>query len=243
MNNPSQKRLLLAENNSDYRHSLLGLLELENYVVEQAASPDEASSKLQTMQFDLALVDMRLADDNDDADNSGLKIGKQATELGITTIVMTAYASFGAARKALRSLGAGSLAVDMFSKTDDPQALLDLISLALARPETASEAAAPRGLRIDLNKQLVWKNVTLIDLSKDQYALLACLCEKEGGVCTWQEMVLAIYDEDVSEKAAASDTRLKKLLERLKANLNGDEADAGFLVNAHGRGYRLETNP
>ena len=107
-----KRRILLADNVDDYRRSLRTLLELEDYCVEEAASLAQAPELLAGQRFDLALVDLRLSNDDDDYDMSGLEVAKAAVSAQIPSIVVTAYESVDTMRLALRSRGAEPLAVD-----------------------------------------------------------------------------------------------------------------------------------
>jgi CheY-like chemotaxis protein len=120
--------ILVADNIGEYRKSLRGYLELENYQVEGAASVEETIEKLETVSLDLSLVDLRLTDDKNDYDISGLEVAKKAVEEGIPCIIITAFPSVEATRLALRSRGIEPpLAVDFVPKVDGPQAILEAI--------------------------------------------------------------------------------------------------------------------
>jgi CheY-like chemotaxis protein len=123
----SEPTVLLADNKEDYRKSLRQLLEEEGYLVTEVGSVQEAEEGLKAVSVDLALVDLRLTNDEDDHDMSGLKVAEWAGERGIPCIVITAYNSVETTRLALRSRGAEPLAVDYIPKKDSPQAILNAI--------------------------------------------------------------------------------------------------------------------
>jgi CheY-like chemotaxis protein len=123
----SEPTVLLADNDEDYRNSLRPLLEGEGYLVKEAESVQEAKEGLKAISVDLALVDLRLTNDVDDYDISGLKVAKWASERGIPCIVITAFNSVETTRLALRSQGAEPPAVDYVPKKDGPQAILNAI--------------------------------------------------------------------------------------------------------------------
>ena len=52
-------RVLLADNDEDYRRSLVSLLRVEGYAVIEATSVDEAVRKLEAESVTLVLVDLR----------------------------------------------------------------------------------------------------------------------------------------------------------------------------------------
>jgi DNA-binding response OmpR family regulator len=240
MGKTERKRLLLADNSSDYRRSLRGLLELEDYRVEEAASVEEAEKGLEAVALDLALVDLRLTDDEDEYDISGLEVAKKATERGIPCIIITAFPSEETTRLALRSRGTEPLAVDYLPKASGPQAVLDAIEVVLSRHGEKPEKA-PGDLVVDLERGLVWREGEPVNLSRHQYAFLAYLHRKEGAVCSPEELLKAVYDEYVPPGQASADKRLERLVDRLRQKIEKDPSEPRYLIKVHGRGYRLAT--
>lgn len=239
MTNTEQKRLLLADNDTDYRQSLHGLLELENYLVEDAASPEEAESKLEVMQFDLVLVDLRLVDDRSAGDFSGLEIAKKAKEADVLCIVISAFPSVEVTRRALRARGAEPLVQDFVPKMNGPQAVLDTIKEVLENFGMIFTAKSGTELKIDLNRKLVWYREELLKLSSHQYDLLAYMCQKQGGVCSGNELLKVVYHEEAQANTPIVDRRLERLVDRLREKIEEDPSQPRHLMKVQGRGYRL----
>jgi DNA-binding response OmpR family regulator len=241
MKNQTKATLLLADNDADYRRTLRRLLELEDYQVVDAASPQEAVEKLGQLKVDLALLDLRLTDNGDDYDISGLEVAKQVVEMDTRCIILTAFASMETARLALRSRGAEPLAVDYVMKVNGPQAVLDAVE-AVLRGGRQEKQLPFSDLMIDLERGLVSHKGESVDLSRQQYALLAYLYRKDGAVCSPEELLKAIYDETVPAEQAGIDKRLMHLVERLREKIEEDPAKPRHLLKAFGRGYRLAVN-
>src|SRR5258706_1856061 len=239
MKNVNSKKILLADNSAEYRRSVIAFLGLEGYAVEEAASPKEAQTKLESARFDLVLADLRMQDDDDPNDMSGLEIAKFASENKIPCIIVTAFSTVELARIALRSRGAEPYAKDLISKASGAQALLDSISLTLRNKEQPPGKAGPDGPVINLEQRLVRKNGIIIKLSKNQYTLLEELHKKDGGVCTYAELIKSIYDETLSDKQAANDKRLRNLVDRTKLKIQDQLSDHVYIEVVSGRGYRL----
>jgi DNA-binding NtrC family response regulator len=144
MNVPNKKRILLADNSTEYRHLVLGFLELEGYDVTEVASPEEAQKKLERGEFDLVLADLRMRDDEDANDVSGMEIAKFASESGIPCIIVTAFPTVERARMALRSHRTEPFVKDLIPKASSPQALLDSIRSALSGDPTTNAPPPPR---------------------------------------------------------------------------------------------------
>lgn len=238
------KRILLADNDPDYLKSLSTLLDLEGYLVEKAATPTEALEKLGQDRFDLILVDLRLRDQSDTTDISGMEVAKRASSLGIPCIIVTAFPTVEMARLALRSRGAESFATDLIPKADGPQALLDSINITMKNSSEQRLGNSSQGrLIIDIAAKLVWKNGTLVDLPKNQYLLLEALFLKNGGLCKHAELILAIYNETVTDADAVNDRRLRNLVDRTKEKVEEPGAAHEYIEAVTGRGYRLNLDP
>ena len=230
-------RLLLADNNADYRSSLLPLLRLEGYEVEEADSVESAIKKLETMPVDLALIDLRLTDDTDDHDISGLEVAKRAGERRIPAIIITAYPSVETTRLALRARGADpSLAVDYVLKRPGPDALLASIAAVLRQRQEPNY-----DLVVDAERGDVSLRGKPLRLSRAQFALLAHLYQRRGAVCSRKELVKAVYGEDMSDTDANLDKRLERLIARVREKIEEDPKNPKRLVSVPGLGLRLES--
>ena len=96
----SMATLLLADNNQAFLETTKLALENAGYSVLTAKSPAEARRLLLDQYVDIALLDMRLRDDTDENDTSGLDIAKNVAQ-NIPKVIVSEYESFDAARNAL----------------------------------------------------------------------------------------------------------------------------------------------
>jgi two-component system response regulator RegX3 len=246
----SQITILLADDESDYRKSLRRLLELEDYEVLEAATLQEAKETIEGRPLDLVLADLRFTNHDDDKDFSGLMVAGWAAERNVPCMIVTAFPSVEAARLALRSQGADPLAEDLIPKKDGPYAVLGAIQLVLGRqderrPDAADEDGHPqeahpgRGIEIDLTLGLAYLDGELLSLSKLQYGLLVYLYEREGAVCSAQEIIRAVYGEELTVELANADRRLERLIERVRDKIETNPHNPTHLLRVRGRGYRL----
>jgi two-component system, OmpR family, KDP operon response regulator KdpE len=242
MTNRNRKRLLLADNLAQYRKSLRVYLELEGYEVVEAGTVEDAIELLKSSEFDLVLADLRMRDDDDSDDWGGIEIAKFASQRGIPCVIVTAFPSVDVARIALRARGGEPYAQDLVTKASGPQAVLDAIETILhgrGPNPVGDEGTQVDGLRLDLTRQLVWKHNKLLKLSKNQYILLETLYKKDGGLCSCVELILAIYNEELSERIAQNDRRLRNLIDRTKEKIEDKGSGHEYIEVVTGRGYRL----
>ena len=230
--------ILVADDDKQYRESLRQLLELEDFRVLEATTPEEAREKLETEPLDLALLDLRFTDHENERDISGLTIARLAATRHVRCIVITAYDTAETARMALRSRGAEPLAEDFVPKKDGPQAVLDAIEVVLSRTNGAPATMRTR-IEIDLERSLAYLDGAPLRLSRLQYRLLAYMYEQEGAVCSARELVKAVYEEEATAAQANVDKRLERLVERVREKIEPDLHNPQHLVKEYGRGYRL----
>lgn len=123
--------ILIADNNPDFAESVKWSLEKEGFEVALASDPTTAKKCVKERNIDLILLDIRLMNDMDEKDRSGLVL---ARELGhkIPIIMFTGFPAYEAVREALMpQLDGLSPAVDFVPKSEAPQACLQAIRKAL----------------------------------------------------------------------------------------------------------------
>lgn len=240
MDHSVPKKMLLADNDSDYRRSLRVLLELDNWQVQEVDSVKQALDKLETLEFGIILIDLRLSNDKDDYDISGLEVAKKAAENHIPSIIISAFPSVDATRLALRSRGSTPLADDFVPKAAGPQAVLDAINVVLENSSSRLERK-PTEIKIDLEQKLVWYKGEQLDLSRYQYALLAYLSQKDGAVCSPEEILKEVYGDDIPAGQASFDRRLEHLVKRVQEKIEEDPSCPRHLIKVPRRGFRFVT--
>jgi RNA polymerase sigma factor (sigma-70 family) len=108
-------RILIADNDKVHLRIMGHFLRRKGYTVVVARSVPEAKQVLQNKSIDLALLDVRLTDDTDRRDFSGLSLAAIAPR--VPKIVVTRYPSYESVRLALRSVNMGrAMANDFVEK-------------------------------------------------------------------------------------------------------------------------------
>ena len=233
--------LLLANNDPGYREGLRRRLVFEGYKVVEADSVATAEEKLRDLQVDLFLVDLKMQN-HSGPDTSGLELARTAAAQGVPSIVITSFEDEEEAmRLALRTLGRRALAEDFIMKGKSHDAILNAIATVLANIEENDEPS--HGLTIDLEKGLPMLNGQPLSLSAQQHRLLEYLYRKDGAVCTAQELIRAVYDEELAPEKASSDKRLERRVARLRDKIEEDRSQPKYLITVPGRGYRLVSQP
>jgi CheY-like chemotaxis protein len=118
--------VLVAENNDEYREFLREFLEEHGFRVVVANEPEGAREVLNEGKVDLAVLDLRLLDDSDQFDISGLEVAKDAGRR-IPKIILTHIEepAPGLVRDAMRLSEAGlPPAVNFLQKNEGPDRLV-----------------------------------------------------------------------------------------------------------------------
>ena len=98
-----KKKILFIDNNSEYRTTMAELLAAYDLDVTEAEVISEAEHLLQHHFYHLIICDIRLEDDNQELDDSGLQFIEDPRWNYISKIVLTAYPSYERAERAFAS--------------------------------------------------------------------------------------------------------------------------------------------
>jgi CheY-like chemotaxis protein len=123
--------ILFADNDAEFLATRSKFLEQEGFKVLPAINPDEARNILENRDIEIAILDLRLMNDKDDKDLSGLNLAKRVKPM-IPKIILTNFPSVEAVREALsQQLEGLPPAIDFLDKKEGPQALLTAIRKVL----------------------------------------------------------------------------------------------------------------
>lgn len=158
-------KILMADNDPDFLETRREFLEKDGYEVVTAFSPFEAQEKLRQEDIDLAVIDIRLLNDDDEKDVSGLELAKNIGR-SLPTLILTGYPAVEYVRQALRfQVNGVPVARDFIAKDEGPKALLTAIRSALETAERRTETVAGgvfagEGISTQISSVGRWKSVT-----------------------------------------------------------------------------------
>ncbi len=119
--------ILLADNSKAFSEVRAELLEANGYQVIIASNSTQAKELLAKGGIDLAILDLRLSDDDDENDTSGLEIAKNVAP-SIPKIILTGYATPDIVREAYKTTESGHrIASNFISKQEGSEALISAI--------------------------------------------------------------------------------------------------------------------
>jgi DNA-binding NtrC family response regulator len=125
-------KILLVDDLSDWRKTISGVLEDEGFSVRAVSSTNEALHYLDNEIFDLALIDMRLEDTNEE-NIEGLRLSEYIKNHhpATKTIIISGYGTNEMVEKALRRDQSGYVIADDFILKSDVVELVPRITRLL----------------------------------------------------------------------------------------------------------------
>jgi predicted nucleotide-binding protein len=122
-----QPTILIAENKEEFRTEVVDFLTRHGFSVLEATNPKDARDLLDAGKADIAVIDVRLINDADPADESGLKLAVDAAHQ-VPKIILTAFPTPAKVRTAMRRInGQLPAATDFLDKAEGLDALLAAI--------------------------------------------------------------------------------------------------------------------
>ena len=125
------KRVLISDNHLEFLDTRAEFLEMAGYQVLKATNPNQTRQAMMNANIHLAILDVRLTNDGDDTDKSGLDIARDPTLRFIPSIMLTDFPVVDDVRDALRS--GESSAVDYVTKKAGPQAMIEAVNQAFLK--------------------------------------------------------------------------------------------------------------
>lgn len=220
-------RVLLVEDDNAIVSVLSGLLADEGFEVRSVATQDGACSLLGRESFDIALLDVTLAQGN------GFAVCAAAREVAPAMPVIFLTASDDE-YSTVAGLDMG--ATDYIAKPFRARELLSRIRGALRRANPADTAIAVGDVRLDTASAAVTKAGEEVFLSALEYRLLLYFFQHKGKLVTRENLRDAIWD---SAGEYVSDNALNVYVKRLREKVETDPSDPRLIQTVRGLGYKV----
>ena len=220
-------RVLLVEDDNAIVRALTELLEGEGFSVRSCATQDGACTALANDEYDIALLDVTLAQGN------GFAVCAAAREAAPDMPVIFLTASDDE-YSTVAGLDMG--AVDYIAKPFRARELVSRIRGALRRKSPAENVLTAGDVRLDVASAAVTKGGQEVFLSALEYRLLLYFLQHKGKLVTRENLRDAIWD---SAGEYVSDNALNVYVKRLREKVETDPSDPALIVTVRGLGYKV----
>lgn len=218
-------KLLIVEDDKAIVKSISEFLSGEGFVVDAAGGQREAIEKLETQQYDLALLDLSLADGN------GYSVCSYIKSNGDMPVIFLTATDDEYSVVAGLDMGAD----DYMTKPVRPRELVSRIRSVLRRTGKNQAVVSFGNLRIDTEKAIVTKNGEELFLSALEYRLLLIFINNRGRVLTRAQILNDIWD---AAGEYVNDNTLTVYIKRLRGKIEDDPAEPTLIQTVRGLGYK-----
>ncbi len=218
-----KSHVLVVDDDDRLRDLLRRFLSREGHDVTVAKDSAHARRLMQTMSFDLMVLDVMMPGED------GLSLLKGIRETSDTPVILLTARGQPAERIEGLKLGAD----DYLPKPFEPEELVLRIGSILKRaaPEAPVEEIHLSGMVFHVNKGELRRDGRLVRLTESETQLLSILAARAGAAISRQELA-ALTAAGVERSVDVQVTRLRRKIER-------DPREPVHLQTVRGVGYRL----
>ncbi len=219
-------RLLVIEDDTTLRESLVEKLAAAGFAVEQAADGKEGLYFALEYPIDLAIVDLGLPG------MSGLDIIREARRQGkdFPILILTARDRW---EDKVDGLDAG--ADDYVVKPFQPEEVIARVNALLRRSGGWSSSLMTAGpVTLDMSRQDLTVNDAAIELTSFEYKIIEYLMIRAGQVISKTELTERLYDQDFERDSNV----IEVFIGRLRKKMDPDNSIKP-IETLRGRGYRF----
>ena len=221
-------RILIVDDDVTLLKVLQITLEKEGYTITVAAEGEKGLQAAYTEHPDLVILDVMIPT------LDGWEICRRLRQMSDVPIIMLTARS--SETDIIRGLGLG--ADDYLPKPFGIGELKARIEALVRRVKTDAShpphAVYDDGtLRIDFHDQQVWRRGVIIELSRKEFDLLACLAKSPGQIMTHQELLSHVWGIECTDE----NRYLSLYIRYLRQKLEDDPNNPRYILTRWGRGY------
>ena len=217
-------RILLAEDDDAIVRLLTDFLREEGFAVTAAAGERSAREALERERFDLALVDLQLAD------GSGFGVCAAARARQLPVIFLTASSDESTVVSGF-DMGAD----DYVAKPFSPREVCARVRVILRRSQPIIPQPSQL-LALDEERARICFHGQPLTLTRYEYLLLKTLMQAPGRVYSRQQLMDLVWSGAEESLDRTVDTHIKTL----RAKLRERDSEANLILTHRGLGYSLE---
>ena len=219
--------ILVVDDDDRIRSLLKRFLQERGYRVSTAPNADKALSTLNSLAFDLLVLDVMMPGMN------GFELTEAIRKRGDTPILL--LTARGEAEDRIRGLSLG--ADDYLAKPFEPEELVLRINAILRRARPASAAIRQvvfGDWQFDVERESLTQSGSPVRLTGGEAALLAALAASAGQT---------VSRLSLSERTGGGERAVDVQVTRLRRKIETDPKEPLHLQTVRGEGYRLVADP
>jgi two-component system catabolic regulation response regulator CreB len=223
----TRQTILVVEDEPPIAETIVYALQTENFAVLWKTTGRDALAAMQQQTVALVILDVGLPD------MSGLEVCREIQRRGpVPVIFLTARSS-----EVDRIVGLELGADDYLAKPFSPRELTARVRAVLRRSCGPAPAAVPSsgGWRHDAARCRISYSGRALELTRNEYRLLAALVAAPGRVFSRDQLMAAAWDDP----GAALDRTVDAHIKTLRAKLRAAAPEADPIVTHRGLGYSL----
>ena len=229
-----KSKILLVEDDADIREGIGVILEAEGFLVEEAASGEDALASFDA-QTELVVLDIMLPG------ISGFDVLEELRKRSSVPVLLLTARSRDYDKMLGLTIGADDYLTKPFSYVELVARVRALIRRrnVYDRPEEHGEDDRIRAGVFELNKtgKYVLKNGERLELTELEFKILQLLMENPGKVFTIENIYERVWEEPYY--LSANNTVMVHI-RRLRKKIEDNPQSPGHLVTVWGRGYRFD---
>ncbi len=220
-------KVLLVEDDAAIVRTLTDLLEAERMTVRSCAGQTEACALLDAETFDIALLDVTLAEGNGFAVCAAARASAPDMPIIFLTASDDEYSTVA---------GLDMGAADYVSKPFRPRELVSRMRAAVRRSDAKESQITVQDVTLSSTSATVLKAGQEVFLSALEYRLLLCFFQHKGKLITREILRDAVWD---SAGEYVSDNALNVYVKRLREKIETDPTHPSIIITVRGLGYKI----
>ncbi len=221
-------RILIVDDDAQLRGMLVRYLSAEGFAVDQAASAEEANTRLDQGGHDLVVLDVAMPG------MDGFEFLRQLRAKSEVWVIMLSAKAEEVDRVVGLSLGAD----DYVTKPFSPRELTARIKAVLRRGRAATAVDTVLrfdGLTIDQDAREIHAGDKVVELSSLEFDLLVALASSPGRVFTRSHLLERVWGWDYF----GSDRLVDVHVASIRREIGDDANDPRFIATVRGVGYKF----
>ncbi len=221
-------RILIVDDDAQLREMLARYLSAEGFAVDQAASAEEANTRLDQGGHDLVVLDVAMPG------MDGFEFLRQLRAKSEVWVIMLSAKAEEVDRVVGLSLGAD----DYVTKPFSPRELTARIKAVLRRGRAATAVDTVLrfdGLTIDQDAREIRAGDKVVELSSLEFDLLVALASSPGRVFTRSHLLERVWGWDYF----GSDRLVDVHVASIRREIGDDANDPRFIATVRGVGYKF----